>query len=290
MGSVPVANGQVVSAKLVEGSVAPEFKFTLEGEVPAGASFVAVGRYDSERDLTGKYLGEVELRMRDYHFQPRPVSLGVTWTQLTELVLDTSFGVSAEEMLMDSAAQEIKKTLDFQAVKYASDVQRTAAAGNFAQFDAAAGDQSDDSYFYTAQLVGQAIGRIADIQLNDFNRGGVSSIVGGPQAVRYLQLHKGWKDTGKQPAIGGHKVGELDGIPVFKVPASIIADDELLTVWKNETADSDVAIAIGTLLPFYSTGALQRKNLYKEAAVARFEDMKALQPKYLGRIQIHNIR
>ena len=111
-----------------------------------------------------------------------------------------------------------------------------------------------------------------------------------PQAVRYLQLHKGWKDDGKQPAIGGHKVGSIDGIPVFKVPASVIADDELLTVWKNETADSDVAVAIGTLLPFYSTGALQRKNLYKEAAVARFEDMKALQPKYLGRIQIKNIR
>ena len=50
--------------------------------------------------------------MRSYQFQPRVVSLGVTWTQLAELTLDTSFGVSAEEMMLDSAAQEIKKTLD----------------------------------------------------------------------------------------------------------------------------------------------------------------------------------
>lgn len=79
-------------------------------------------------------------------------------------------------------------------------------------------------------------------------------------------------------------------IPVFKVPSAIIPEDELITTWKNDQADGDVAIAIGTLLPFYSTGALQRKNLYKEGAIARFEDMQALQPKYLGRIQINNIR
>lgn len=79
-------------------------------------------------------------------------------------------------------------------------------------------------------------------------------------------------------------------IPVFKAPATVIGDDELLTTWKNDAAEGDVSIAIGTLLPFYSTGALQRKNLYKEGAVARYEDMKALQPGYLGRIKISNMR
>lgn len=250
----------------------------------------AVGRFDSDQDLSGEYLGEVELKPKDYHFQPRIISLGVTWTQLTELILDTSFGVSAEEMLMDYAAQEIKKTLDYQAIKYASAQQKAFAAANEVTFDAQAGDGTKDSYYHTAQLVGQAIDQIADKQLNAIGRGGVTAIVGGPKAVTYLKLNKLWSDTGKQPAIGGHKVGELDGVPVFKVPAGIVGDDELLTTWKNETAEGDVAVAIGTLMPFYTTGAIQRKNLYKEAAVARFEDMKALQPKYLGRIKIANIR
>lgn len=255
--------------------------------------FAAIGRYDSERDLTGKYLGEVELQMRDYHFRPRPISLGVTWTELTELVLDTSFGVSAEEMLMDSAAQEIKKTLDFQAVKYASNIQKVYASENFVQFDAEAPDGTGnikDSYWHTAQIINQAIGHVEDNMLNEFNRGGVTAIVGGPKACRYLELNEGWTNKGAQPKIGGHKVGELNGIPVFKVPSSIIPDDQLVTTWKNDQAEGDVAIAIGTLLPFYSTGALQRKNLYKEGAIARFEDMQALQPKYLGRIQINHIR
>ena len=255
-----------------------------------GAVVAVVARYDSERDLMGQYLGEVQLQMRDYHFRPRPITLGVTWTQLTELVLDTSFGLSAEEMLMDSAAQEIKKTLDFQAIKYAAGVQKIKAGANVSEFNAEAGGDTKDSYFHTAQLVQQAIDRIADIQLNTFNRGGVSAIVGGPKAVTYLKLNKGFSDRGKQPAIGGHKVGELDGIPVFKVPSGILADNELLTTWKNDTQQNDVAIAIGTLMPFYSTGVLQRKQLYKEAAVARFEDTQALQPKYLGRVTINNIR
>lgn len=79
-------------------------------------------------------------------------------------------------------------------------------------------------------------------------------------------------------------------IPVFKAPSTVIDDAELLTTWKNDAAEGDVAIAIGTLLPFYSTGALQRKNLYKEGAVARYEDIKALQPGYLGRVKINNMR
>ena len=278
--------GSTVLFTIVRDGSKPVYKMSTGGTI----NFAVVGRYDSEKDLTGKYLGEVELQMRDYHFRPRPITLGVTWTQLTELVLDTSFGVSAEEMLMDSAAQEIKKTLDFQAVKYANDVQKTYANDIFVRFDAEAGANIDDSYYHTAQLIGQAVDRIGDLMLNKINRGGVTAIVGGPGAITYLKLNKAWSDKGAQPKIGGHKVGELGDIPVFKVPAGVIADNQLVTTWKNPAAESDVSIAIGTLMPFYSTGALQRKNLYKEAAVARFEDMQALQPGYLGRIQIDNIR
>jgi hypothetical protein len=250
----------------------------------------AFARFNSENDLTGEYLGEVELIMTDYQFRPRPLTLGVTWTKLTELVLDTSFGVSAEEMLLDAAGQEIKKALDFRAVHYAYGAQAQMAGDQVVSFDAAAGNTGDDSYFHTAQLITQSIARIGDLQLNKLNRGGVSRIVGGPAAVTYLSLYKGFTTKGAQPKIGGHQVGEIDGIPVFKVPSSIIPDNELLTVWKNDQNEADVSIAFGTLLPFFSTGALQRKNLYQEAAVARFEDQQVLQPGYLGKIKINNIR
>ena len=260
--------------------------------VAEATDYLFVGRYDSEQDFEGQNLGEVELVMRSYQFQPRIISLGVTWTQLAELTLDTSFGVSAEEMMLDSAAQEIKKTLDYQAVKMASAYQKKLAAENYAEFDAnpADGGGIKDSYFHTAQLIEQPIEQVANKQLDAIGRGGVSAIVGGPKAITYLKLSEKFNATGAQPAIGGHKVGKIGDVDVYKVPSSIIAEDELLTVWKNPTVEADVAVAIGTLLPFYSTGAIQRKNLYKEGAVARFEDTQVLNPNYLGRIKIKNIR
>lgn len=79
-------------------------------------------------------------------------------------------------------------------------------------------------------------------------------------------------------------------IPVFKVPANVIADNELVTTWKNSSNENDVAMAIGTLVPFFSTGAIQRKNFYKEAGIARYEDTRILQPNYFGRIKIEHLR
>ena len=260
----------------------------------SGVTFSAVARYNSERDLTGKYLGEVEIQLKTYKFNPRPITLGVTWTQLTELVLDTSFGISAEEMLMDSASQEIKKTLDYQSVKYGLDIQGLYAPENYETFNAEGGKTAsvgnDDSYWHTAQIVNQAIGHVADNMYDSFGRGGVSAIVGGSRFCRYLELNEGWSSKGRQSAIGGYKYGELNGTPVFCVPEKVIAKDEALTTWKNDTVDNDVAVVIGTILPFVSTGTLQRKFNYKEAAISRYEDTQALQPKYLGRVKIENIR
>lgn len=270
----------------VEGSV---FTLTDKNKLKDCSSAKFVGAYNSENDFAGQYLGEVQLIMKDYKFNPRPISLGVTWTQLTEVTLDTSFGVSAEEMLLDSASQEIKKHLDFQSIKTANVFQR-ASGNNTFTFDAAVGDSIDDSYRDTAQTITQALDGVVNEIYDKIMRGGISAIVGGPAATSYLKLSNLWKDTGRQAAIGAYKLGELDGIPVYKVPSKVIPNNELLTTWKNDNAEGDVCMAIGTLIPFYSTGVLQRKLFYKESGIQRLEDTKVLQPGYLGRIQITGIR
>jgi len=259
--------------------------YTVTGGTPARAQ----GRYNSERDLSGTYLGEVELVLTDYQFKVRPTTLGVTWTTLSELVLDSTVGVSTEEILMDSAGQEIKKALDFHAVKIA---YASAKTNGYAPvvFDADAGAGTMDSYVHTAQTISQAIEKIGNTMYDDINRGGVSRIVGGPGAVTYLRLNANFTTKGQQPRIGGYQVGELYGIPVFMVPSSIVANNELMCVWKNENNEADVAIAFGTLVPFFSTGALQRRNFYKEAGLASFGDHVVLNPKYFGIIRIDNIR
>jgi len=249
----------------------------------------AIGRYNSETDILGQFLGEVELTMADYQFRVRPMTLGVTWTALSELVLDSTVGVSTEEVIMDAAGQEIKKSLDFFAVKVAYGAAQTNGFPTL-QFDAEAGAGTQDSYIHTAQTISQAIERVGDVMYNSINRGGVSRIVGGPAAITYLRLNAGFTTKGVQPRIGGYQVGELYGIPVFKVPKQIIPDNQLLCLWKNENNEADVSIAFGTLVPFFSTGALQRKNFYKEAGLATFGDYVILNPAYFGIIQINNIR
>jgi hypothetical protein len=258
----------------------------------AGASTVKMGygRFNSESDFNGDHLGEVELQMSDYWFRPRPVVLGVTWSQLTELTMDTSFGVSAEEMLVDYAGQEIKKALDFRAVKIAYQAAKMNPAKYTVTFKADAGNDSDDSYLHTAQTFSQAVERVGDVMYNDINRGGVSRIVGGPAAISYLRLNSGFSTKGAQPRIGGHQVGELNGIPLFKVPSNVVPDDELVCIWKNDQNEADVSMAFGTLIPFFSTGTIQRKNLYKEGALGSYGDYNVLNKQYMGIIKITGLR
>jgi hypothetical protein len=280
---------------LVKSGVALTVAKVAEGVFElAGADVAQVvkgyGRFNSEGDFAGDYLGEVELVMTDYWFRPRPTAIGVTWSQLTELVLDTSFGVSAEELLVDYAGQEIKKALDFRAVKVAFQAAKMNPAKYTVHFDAASGDTSDDSYLHTAQTFSQAIERVGDVMFNDINRGGVSRIVGGPAAVSYLRLNSGFSTKGAQARVGGHQVGEIYGIPLFKVPSNVIPDNQLLCIWKNDENEADVSIAFGTLVPFFSTGIIQRKNFFKEAALATYGDWAILNKRYLGIIQIDHIR
>ena len=100
------------------------------------------------------------------------------------------------------------------------------------------------------------------------NRGGVSRLVAGPAAGSYCYLLDSYRADGAQPNIGAHQVGTIiNGIPLFKVPSSIIPNNRMLSVFKNEANEADIYLDFGTLVPFYATGTIVRKNQYKEAAI-----------------------
>src|SRR5574344_2077285 len=82
----------------------------------------------------------------------------------------------------------------------------------------------------------------------------------------------------------------MNGIPLFKVPSSIIPNNRILTVYKNEANEADVSIVFGTLVPFFSTGTIVRKNFYKEAGIASYGDWALLNKRYLGIIEIDGIK
>jgi hypothetical protein len=251
----------------VDEATAPEWFKDGETELRA------FGRYNSESDFEGNFLGEVELRMDEYMFKPSPTTIGVSWSQLTEITLDTSFNISAEEYLVSYASQEIRSALDYRAIRLGYAVAKTNAKHNpnyYYVFDAAYNSSNPgtkDGYRDNAQTFVNAIDAVGDIIYDEINRGGVSRLVGGPSACSYMHLNGGYSSKGKQNQSGSHQFGELDGIPLFKVPSAIIPTDEILAVWKNDAVENDVSIAFGTLIPFFSTGIIQRKNFYKEAGM-----------------------
>lgn len=258
----------------------------------------AYARFDSEGDFMGDYLGEVEIRMSDYEFRPRPTTIGVTWSQLSELTLDASFGVSAEEYLVTYAAAAIKQELDYRAIRIGYMAAKTNPAAYKVHFDAAyntanAGENTTgtkEGYRDNAQTFLSAVATVGDVMYNDIKRGGVSRLVCGPSAGTYIRLNNLFTNKGAMPAEGAHQFGELDGIPTFKVPNEVIPTNEILTVWKNPSNEADISVAFGTFVPFFSTGVIQRKNFYKEAGLATYGDWAILNRRYLALITIENLK
>ena len=265
----------------------------LEADTLTLSDIKAFGRFNLEDDLLGEYLGEIKLEMSDYEFRPRPTTIGVTWSQLSEITLDTSFGVSAQEMLVQYAGDAIRIQLDLRSFKFAYAVAKS-NSGYTVTFDAGYAKTSNstvEGYYHTAQTFPVAVETVTDVMVNDINRGGVSRMVAGASAGSYMTLVKGTYDPkGRQPSKGIYQFGEFGGIPVFKAPSSIIPTNEILCVWKDDQNEGDVAIAFGTLVPFFNTGVIQRQQFYKEAGLASYGDWACLNKRYLGIIKITGLK
>lgn len=248
-------------------------------------------RFDLEDDFLGDNLGEIELVMSDYKFEPRPTTIGVTWSQLAEITLDASFGLSAQDMLVTYAGDAIRINLDLRSFKLAYGVARS-NKDYIVEFDADYGaGENIEGYFHTAQTFPSAVDTVTDVMVNDINRGGVSRMVAGFSAGSYLKLVKGtFSEKGRQSAKGIYQIGEFGGIPTFKAPSSIIPTNEIMCVWKDDENEGDVAIAFGTLIPFFNTGIIQRKNFYKEAGLATYGDWAVMNRRYLALIRIKGLK
>jgi len=197
-----------------------------------GAEDIKVfARFDLEDDFLGDNLGEIELVMSDYKFEPRPTTIGVTWSQLAEITLDASFGLSAQDMLVTYAGDAIRINLDLRSFKLAYGVARS-NKDYIVEFNAAYGNgENIEGYFHTAQTFPSAVDTVTDVMVNDINRGGVSRMVAGFSAGSYLKLVKGtFSEKGRQSAKGIYQIGEFGGIPTFKAPSSIIPTNEIMCV------------------------------------------------------------
>jgi len=257
------------------------------GNAPADGDNMAVQyHYDSEESDQYADIKSVNLQLVDHQFRARPWPLYVAWSKLSELTLGTTLDIDAEQALIKGAADELKKSLDFHAVKtgYRYSLANTLTTFN-ADF-AAAGSDSEKAH---AQGVTRTMAQASKVIYNALQRGGVNNIVAGTDVAAYLTLHDQFSANGSQPEIGIFKIGTLLGKPVYQAPNSIVPADEALGVWHNPSETGDVALAFGSLVPLYQTQTLEYKEAYSETGLYHFGDWKALQPSYLIRIKFNNL-
>ena len=288
-------SGAVVCVKMNNEYLVGADDTVIDSVVEKGADINAVdGVLNDDKDNIT--LGEVELRTRAYRFEPKALTLGVSWTMLSEIILDGSYGVSSEELLLDSAAGELKKALDYQSIALAwkcSDATAiTFSAMNYGMVGGAsnASIYNGETYFQRAQVVGTAINKAKNAIYNTLKRGGISAIVGDADSVEYLKLNKAFEAKGAQVECGAYKAGEFNGIPLFVAPNELFGGgNHLMTTWTNESAGADTALAIGTFMPFFSTGVATRKQMFKESGIARFEDEVIMEKRYLKQITLTDL-
>lgn len=281
-----------------------EYEFDAENGLTCPIAVSAFGRFNAETDYNGEHLGEVQLKPTMHRFNPRRTSIGVSWTQLTDLILETGYDLDAQSILVEAASQTINSQLDYQAVKMAVGLARTNKLtkgpnkGKPFQvtFDAsystatATSGGTKDSYMDNAQTFTSAIATMSSMLYNELQRGAITHLVCGLDVATYIQLLGGYTNKGKQSPAGVYKFGELDGIQLFVAPTDIIPTNEALAVYKNDRVDNDVAMSFGTLLPLTSTGVIQRKNFYQEVGIATYGDVGVFNKKYLGIIKVTGLK
>lgn len=285
-------SGNLIGADLDTGSAAVNTVDYTTGEItvtfdtaPGNDESVQVSyHFDSEDPDQYEDIQEIQLQLRDYQFRVRPWPLYVSWSKMTELLLNTTLNIDAEDALIRGAADEFKKSLDFHAIRYA---YRYAKKNGLTTYDkeGAVGE----SEFDRARAFSRAIDEASDAMLDDINRGGITKIVSGPNALSFVKLHPRFDASTRQPRVGAYREGSLDGIDTYKVPSSVIPNNQMLGIYRNEEVPEDVSIAFGSLIPLYRTQTLEFKEMYSETGLAYFGDQRCLQPSYLRLIQIDNL-
>ena len=242
--------------------------------------------YDSEDSDNYTDIKSVDLQLTDHQFRARPWPLYLSWSKMSELLLGTTLDIDAEAALIQGAADELKKSLDFQAVKTG---YRYSLSNTLTSFNADFASAGSDSEVAHAQSLTRTISKASKVIYNSLQRGGVSTLVAGTDALPYLTLHQKFSSDNAQPQIGIYRAGTLMDLPVYQAPNSVIPADEIMGVWRNPNESGDVGIAFGTLIPLYQTQTLEFKEAYKQTGLMHFGDFKALQPSYMIRIKLNNL-
>ena len=238
---------------------------------------------DDDLEITQR----VELSLRASPFGLREFPIFASFSKKSELLIGTTLDIDAEEAYLRAMADELKKSLDFQAFHMGyRQAKRNATVEGYTEFDlqGAVGESEHDRIQVFPRYIDKAGNKI----YNKLLRGGVTRIFGGPTATGILTGLDGFNTTGSMSQQGVYYLGSFGEIKVFRTPTTIVPDDELVCMYKNPESPEDVYLMIGTLVPLHITDKLERANRQTEFGVASYGDMQILNKDYASVIKIVN--
>jgi hypothetical protein len=263
------------------------YDITFASALAATDSMFIRFAFDGEQSDNYDELKQVDINLVAYDFRAHPYPIALSWSKMTEFAMNDKLGTQAEEVLVQAAAEELKKQIDFIATKMAYRASNWTTAVEFNTDFATAGADSDYAHAQSFK------GKIREAGLKTYAalmRGGVTDIVCAPNASTYVEKHNSFVANGGQPEIGIYKYGQLGNVNVYVAPTDVVPSGEILCLYKNSAVDNaDSVINVGSYVPLYRTPTIEYKNRQKETSLTFFGDIRTVEKRYATRVKLLNL-
>lgn len=246
--------------------------------------------WDTENQDNYDQYGSLQLNVKVLTFNPILQPLGYQYSTLAALTLGSTGIGDMQEMLVKNIGDAHASRKDLKAVRLANQIASSYPVFTFDTDYAANG--TDNDYNHT-QRVTETLGNIGTTIFNELQRGGVNSMIAGTRAVNYLRKHRKYETDLSQGRVSGTYLdGKLDSIPVYVAPSvsgtGLLDQDDVICVYKNPDEEGEPSIVFGTFTEL--SAGLEFPEFYTRGNIGTVEDYKVVQPKFLRKLKLLNVR
>jgi len=270
----------------------------VSGVTQTGVDVVVEGNYNSEIREGHKKFQKISLRVEKRNWRPRPYPIQWEISQMLTLFFrNPQFGDVGDvsDMLIKAAGDEHAIRADLRAFQEA---RRIADMNDAYVFDANYTGVSDNDFNH-AQRIYTAIQNVIGQIFNELGRGSIASIVTTPTVANYLAKHHKFEEDETQPRVqGSYLFGKIGSTKIYVVKSdpNILqetttangTDGDMLIIAKNPNDIGEPSIAFGVLAEL--SAVLDYPELYRSGVLATVEDRIIVQPKYIRRLRVQNIK
>lgn len=246
----------------------------------------AVFNWNSETSGNYGYYGKMSLNLTKTRWNARPMPVGYTFSDMTQLMFETTGLGSYSDMIGRAVGDTHARMKDFRAIARAKEIALSNTTYTFDTDFAAAGEISFKSH---AQRLTNEIGRVSATLYDSIQRGAINKIIAGPKAVNYMTNHDRWSDVSGDFVAGVYQAGKLGNIDVYQCPsdASMVATDEMILTYKNPDEALDLGLLFGTLTEI--TAELRYPQFYTDGNICSVEDSKIINTQFIRLMKLTSL-